>query len=333
MAPSIEARLRSRRRIDLGIERTQAGPVRLGLHARGTNAVVDMTECHVIHPALFALLDPLRATLRSLQALGRTGSLLINLLDTGPDLLLRTDRAPDTADRTRLAALAAARNICRIAWQDERPGRRTTPELLAQHGPARTIFAGRPVDVPPGAFLQATPEGEASIIDAVLAGLPLKSSIVELYAGCGTLTLPLAARGRVLAYEGDQAAADALTKAAGGTRIDVRRRDLARNPVTSGELRDAGAIILDPPYAGAGRQIEQVTASGAPVVIIVSCNPAALRREAAALHSARYALQRATTIDQFLFSPRIESVIVFERKKARGSAPGPRQGRALGTAT
>ena len=327
MAPSAEARLRSRRRIDLAIERTRTGPILLGLNGRGTHTVVDMTECHVIHPRLFALLDPLRATLRSLQALGRTGSVLANLLDTGPDLLIRTDRAPDSADRTRLAAFAAAEGVCRIAWQDERPGKRLVPELMAQQGPARAIFAGRAIDVPPGAFLQATAESEAAIVAAVLNGLaaplPPKTNIVELYAGCGTLTLPLAARGRVTAFEGDPAAAAALHKAAGGTRIEVRHRDLARNPVTAGELRQAGAVVLDPPYGGAGRQIEQVAASGSPTIVIVSCNPAALRREAASLHAAGYVLQRATAIDQFIFSPRIESVSVFTRGRAKRPAGAP----------
>jgi 23S rRNA (uracil1939-C5)-methyltransferase len=53
-------------------------------------------------------------------------------------------------------------------------------------------------------------------------------------------------------------------------------------------------------------------------VIYVSCNPAALAREAAVLQRAGFALLAATPIDQFLWSSRLESVVVFSR------APRPR---------
>jgi 23S rRNA (uracil1939-C5)-methyltransferase len=46
-------------------------------------------------------------------------------------------------------------------------------------------------------------------------------------------------------------------------------------------------------------------------VIYVSCNPAALARDAATLRQAGYAVQAATPIDQFRWSARLESVVVF----------------------
>jgi 23S rRNA (uracil1939-C5)-methyltransferase len=48
-----------------------------------------------------------------------------------------------------------------------------------------------------------------------------------------------------------------------------------------------------------------------PVVIMVSCNPVALAREAAMLRGAGYKLVSATPIDQFLWSAQVESVCVF----------------------
>jgi 23S rRNA (uracil1939-C5)-methyltransferase len=327
MAVPLQVALGTRRRMELAIVRARDGAIVLGLHRRASQDVIDMTECHVLEPALVALLPALRACLRSLRALGRSGSVLINRLDGGADLLLRTDRSPDTADRTRLAEFAAGAGVCRVTWQDERAGQRSAPETMAQLTPARALIGGRLVDVPSGAFLQATDAAEAAIVAAVLAGLPSpmppKPRIVELYAGCGTLTLPLASVARTQAYEGEAGAVAALAKAAGGMRVEAHKRDLARNPLAISEMRDASAIVLDPPHGGAGRQMEMVAGAGAGTVIIVSCNPAALRREAAMLRVAGYALAAARTIDQFLFSPRIESVSVFRRGSSRRSRSGP----------
>ena len=323
MSVPIQVDLGSRRRMDLGVIRVPDGRIKVGLHRRRHRDIVDMTECHILDPALFKLLAPIRDALRSLRCLTRVGSLVMNRLDNGPDLLLRTDRSPDTNDRIRLAAFAATHNVCRVAWQHEVVSRRLAPETVAQLAPARVMMSGRPVEVPSGAFFQATKQGETAIIDAVLAGLPStlppKSRIVEFYAGCGTLTLPLATAGRVVAYEGDPDAAAALISASGGMRIDAKRRDLALNPVAASEIRDAGVIVLDPPYVGAGRQMDEVARTSAETVVLVSCNPAALRREAAILQQAHFQHERSTTIDQFLFSPRIESVSVFRRESSRRS--------------
>lgn len=315
---------RSRRRMDLAYARAEGNCV-IGLHARGSDAIVDLHECHILEPALFALLAPLRQTLARLALTGRAGSIVVNGLDDGADLLLRSTTAPSTADRAALAGLAAAHSVRRITWQHEDPRRRTAPEPLATLG-APTLRLGRGnVTVPPGAFLQPTRAGEAAIVADVCAGLAdlgRQARVVELYAGVGTLTFPIAAQAKVRAIEGDEAAIAALARAAGGMRIETVRRDLARAPLAVAELTGADAVVLDPPFGGAGAQMQTVAAAGVPVVIVVSCNPAALRREAALLREAGYALSRARVIDQFPFSAHVESVAVFRRESSRRSRSG-----------
>jgi 23S rRNA (uracil1939-C5)-methyltransferase len=316
MAPLVESRPGTRRRVDLAI-RKQAGIVMLGFHMGRSAEIVPIETCLVAAPAIVALLAPLRAVIPRLQAVKRDASCAINLLDTGPDLLLRTDGELEASDRRLLAAFAAAEGIRRIAWArgDD------TVELAAQLGPVSVTLAGVEVEPPPGAFLQATAEGAAAIAAAVIGGLPArlrpKDRVIELHAGCGTLTFAIAAHARVTAYEGDAGAAAALQHAAGqaglhGT-ILVHRRDLNRQPLAGLELRDAAAIVLDPPFAGALSQIEAIAESSATRVIYVSCNPAALAREAAVLQQAGFTLLAATPIDQFLWSSRLESVVVFSR--------------------
>ena len=137
--------------------------------------------------------------------------------------------------------------------------------------------------------------------------------MVELFAGCGTLTLALAAHARVVAYEGDAGAYAALRRAAGGRPIEVCHRNLARQPLSAKELAKAAAIVLDPPFGGAAAQMAAIASSAVARVIYVSCNPAALARDARVLRTAGYRLLTATPVDQFLWSAAVESVTVFGR--------------------
>ena len=303
----------ARRRMDLAIRRE--GPaIRIGLHRRRSREVVDMQACPVLHPKLFALVQALRPVLLRLTGLRREGSAVVNLLDSGPDLLLRTDAPLTAGDRTLLTALAHAHGLPRISWEPgaARGGTGLT-EPACNLRPATTAFNGITTPIPPGAFLQASREGEAAIVAAVLAALPealtAKARIIELFAGTGSITHALATRGRVHAYEGDAAAYGALRRAA-NPRVIATQRDLARQPLQAAELKGAAAIVLDPPHGGALAQMPALAASGVPI-IYVSCNPAALARDGRALLQAGYQAVSAAAIDQFLWSARVESVVGF----------------------
>jgi 23S rRNA (uracil1939-C5)-methyltransferase len=305
-----------RRRIDFAVRRA-GGRVILGLHAPRATEVIDLTDCLVLHPVLMALMHPLRPLLGGLRAVKREASVVINLLDSGPDLLLRTDTPLSLDDRNALTAFARAHNLPRVSCA----AAGDTPETVCLLRPATTTLSGITVRLPSGAFLQATAEGEAAIVRAVLKGLPGrvtgKTRIAELYAGSGTLTFALAQAVRVAAFEGDADAVAALKQAInqGGLagRIEATQRDLARQPLSAKELAGFAAVVLDPPHAGAAPQIAQVAAAGVPTVAYVSCNPATLGRDARTLRSAGYSLEHVTAIDQFLWSARLESVSIFRR--------------------
>jgi 23S rRNA (uracil1939-C5)-methyltransferase len=317
VAPATPSPPNSRRRADFALRSRQDG-VTIGFHARGSAEPFDMTTCFVIDPRILALVAPLRALAASLPAMRRAGSAMVNLLDTGPDLWLRTDGTLTPGDRVKLAAFAAAHSIPRIAWSKE--GTRDVPEIAAQNGPVLVTLSGAPVSPAPGAFLQATPQGEAAIIAAVLEGLPKrmpgKPRILELHAGLGTLSFPLSGRGRVEAYEGAAESVSALQSAAGraGARIKPTRRDLVRQPLLPAELNGAAALVLDPPFAGAAEQVFILARSTIPRVIYVSCNPAALARDLAAFARAPgWRVEKAVAVDQFLWSSQVEAVVTLAR--------------------
>jgi 23S rRNA (uracil1939-C5)-methyltransferase len=315
LAPIFAVGPHARRRIDFAVRR-RSGGVDLGLHQKRGAEIVDLAVCTVLHPSLEALIGPLHDLLRGISALKREGSVAINLLTSGPDMLLRTDGALSSPDRSRLAEFATVHAMSRITSAAGSMGL----EPAAMLRPATTVFSGVSVLPPPGAFLQAAEASEAAIIAAVLAGLPdmtPRQRVAELYAGCGTLTFALAGRARVAAYEGDIDAFNALRAAVNAAqlagRIEVYRRDLARQPLFVKDLAVFAAVVLDPPHGGAAEQTAQIAVSGVKRVIYVSCNPGALARDAHRLHDAGYRLLSAVPIDQFLWSPRLESVCVFVR--------------------
>jgi 23S rRNA (uracil1939-C5)-methyltransferase len=325
LAPLARTPPHARRRMEFAVRRTADGAA-MGLHRAGTHEVIDLRACTVLDPAVFVLADALRDVLARCDLLRREASVTLNRVDRGCDVLVRSDAAPSVADRMRLAAFADAHDVPRISWA-LRDGE--TETVCLRRPPVLTL-SGVAVVPPPGGFLQASAEGEAAIAAAVLDGLPARlparARVAELYAGAGTLTFALAARARVIAYEGDAPAAEALRQAARTAglagRVEVETRDLVRRPLLATDLAGLEAVVLDPPFAGAAAQMGLIAASGVPCVIIVSCNPAALARDAGVLRAAGYALVRATPIDQFLWSARLEAVAVFRRESSRRSRSG-----------
>ena len=228
VAPIVRGAPGTRRRMDLAVRRVSGGVV-AGLHRARGGEIVDIIECPVLHPTLFALIAPLRVVLSGLAALRREASVVVNLLDSGPDLLLRTDGALIPRDRAKLIDFARGHGLPRVSWALEDGA----TEAVCVLDPPVTKLSGVAITPPPGAFLQATREAEAAIVAAALDGLPAKRTararVVELFAGCGTISFALADRVRVLALEGDAALVaachDAVNKAGLMGKLEVRRRD------------------------------------------------------------------------------------------------------------
>jgi 23S rRNA (uracil1939-C5)-methyltransferase len=316
MKPIARTNPGARRRMDLAVRRT-GGRVLVGLHRLHGAEVIDIGTCFVLHPALVRLIEPMRRLFAGLSGLHREGSLVVNLLDAGADLLLVTDRELSLHDRAGLTDFARTHGLPRVSWaRGDAP-----PEPVCVFRPAITSLSGVMIAPAPGAFLQASSDGEQAVVCAVLAGLPGKlpprARIADLYAGSGTLTFALARHARVTAWELDGAAIATLryaTNASGQAgRIQVGQRDLGRQPVSSAELAPFVAVVLDPPHAGAAAQIVAIATARVPRVVYVSCNPATLARDARVLGAAGYRALAATPIDQFLWSARLESVVVFGR--------------------
>ncbi len=305
----------TRRRARLAAHREAAG-VRLGFQQRHSHRVVDLAACPVLSPVLFAVLAPLRVTLGDCLPVGTRIDLHLSDSDTGLDLVLIGPAHLDLAAREALAQLAEAQDLARISWQ---PTETAPPEPVVERRRVAVRLGGARVYPPPLAFLQASREGEAAIQAAVSKGLAetgVDGPVLDLFCGCGTLTLALATRHRITAMDADASMLACLETAAQTARLPVtgEQRNLFRDPLQGPELAGYGACVLDPPRAGALAQARALAACGQPpVLLVVSCNPASFARDARVLADGGYRLLWVQPIDQFVWSAHVELVAAFTR--------------------
>lgn len=307
VAPMLALPPGSRRRAVLAAGAGAEGPT-LGFNAAGSGRIVDLSLCLLLTPRLQSFLAPLRRALAAVLRRGERADAMVTETESGIDLWLQLRRPPKEAGRRILIELAETEDLARISLGP-------TAELLLQRRPARMLFGGTEVLLPPGAFLQPSALGEATLTRAVTTVLKGRKQIVDLYAGCGTFTFALAAGAKIHAVEGDEAAQGALAAAARGLggRVTTERRDLARSPLTAAELDRFDALVLDPPRAGAKAQAESIATSDLDLVAYVSCDPRSFARDAKILIEGGFRLERVLPVDQFPWSAHLELVGVFRR--------------------
>ncbi len=305
----------TRRRAAFAVVRN-GDDVTLGYHKARSQTVIEIEECPVLRPAIVAALPQLR-TLAAL-ALPRQGSAELHVTDTshGLDVAIAGAGAEMTAKRRALLGgwMTATPQVLRLTVDEEQIAARSEPQIAV---------STHIVPLPARSFLQACAEAEAEMVrlaQAAVVKLKSNAKIADLYAGLGAFSLALGKRHEVLAVEWDRPAVAALTKAArqpGLRKIHVLRRDLAREPLSVGELAPFAAVLFDPPRAGAEAQAAVLAKSTVGTVIAVSCNPATFARDARILVDGGYAIESITPVDQFVFTPHVELVAVFERPKGR----------------
>ena len=296
--------------------RRLAGGLVLGFHEPGAARIVDVTECPVATDRLQATLPVLRDFLSGALPSGTSARLWLTDCDNGVDLLIESAHSLDRAGREAAAALAAGGALVRLAWRHPDDDPNLDAETVIEIKAPQVTFAGIPQTPPSGGFLQATRDGQAAIIAAVVDALAGRVNTVDLFAGCGTLTLPLAAEGPVHAVDADGPALAALSRAArrraaGAATLTTACRDLQTDPLTASELAPYDSVVVDPPRAGARPQIAEIAAAGPARVAMVSCNPASFARDARLLLAAGYHCAWVQPIDQFLWSPHLELVAAF----------------------
>jgi 23S rRNA (uracil1939-C5)-methyltransferase len=292
----------SRRRATLRALKTGHGAV-IGFNAEKSHHVVDMRECHILRPELFALVTPLRVLLAGLLQPRRAAEAQLTLVDQGADVLLKGVAAEGLAAIEQLTGFAAEHRLARLGI-DQGLG----PETIYEPEPATIALSGIAVAFSPGGFLQATQDGEAALVESVREAIGDARQIADLFAGLGTFALAV---GAGYAAEASRDAAAALKQVAPGTVVE--HRDLYRRPLDPAELKRFDAVILDPPRAGAAEQVAGLAASTVGRIAYVGCNPATFARDAKTLVDGGHKLLWVKPVGQFRWSTHVEIAASFSR--------------------
>jgi 23S rRNA (uracil1939-C5)-methyltransferase len=167
--------------------------------------------------------------------------------------------------------------------------------------------------VGPASFFQVHLDLGPALVGAVGAAVRAvaPTAVLDLYAGAGALSLPLAAAGLpcVLIEENPGAAADARrTARARGWPAEVRTGD-------AGAFRAGDAffdvVILDPPRAGAPGLLPELALTRPKAIVYVSCHPPALARDLAPLRAQGWTLHQLDAFDLFPQTPHLELLAVL----------------------
>lgn len=278
---------------------------RLGFRGAGTHDVVPIDRCLLLHPAAQAVRDEAGDQWEGVEEVAvRAG-----LTGHGSALTIRPGPGP-------LPTLPpGATPVALLDTAGEAHALRGGP-TITEH------VAGFAYQVSPGSFFQSSTAGAEALVGLVreAAAVGPGDAVADLYAGVGLFARPLAAAGAtVVAVEAGPGACDDARANLAGTTASV-----VCAPVEEGLDRLAGdpdddpafdVVVLDPPRRGAGRDVCGRIAGLRPrTVVYVSCDPAALARDARALSNAGYALARAVPVDQFAQTAQVEIVATFNRR-------------------
>jgi 23S rRNA (uracil1939-C5)-methyltransferase len=287
--------------------------------------VADIRECHTVIPQIASKLPELAALVDGLQARREIPQIEFIAGDAQDDfsgvaLTIRHLVPLVESDRDALVAFAKAHGFA-IFLQ---PGGLDTVHPLWPESPKLAFslsqwnleFLFRPLD-----FIQVNAGLNGKMIQLAMDLLDPKPEdrVLDLFAGLGNFTLPLARRVReVVGVEGEAGLVRRARENAahnGIANAEFHAADLAKD--LSGEYwmkQPFDKLLLDPPRSGADVVLAQLPLKQFDRIVYVSCHPASLARDAGFLVKERgWKLKAAGVMDMFPHTAHVESIALFER--------------------
>jgi len=303
----IDAHGAGRRRAVFHARRGTHDVLQVGFAAYRAHHVVPIDRCPILAPELAGAIEAAWAIAEVLRPQRKPLDIQVTASEVGLDVDVRGSGPVSPLIAARLAGVGQTHRLARLTRHGE---------LIVQHAQPTLRIGRAVVALPPGAFLQATAQGEETLARLVLNHVGDADLVADLFAGVGPFTLRLAERARVNAVDSDAGAIGALRQASavpGFKPIETEVRDLFRRPLVPAELARFDAIVFDPPRQGAQAQARALAESKVPLVIAVSCNAATFARDARLLVDGGYRLVAVTPVDQFRYSAHVEIVARFTR--------------------
>jgi 23S rRNA (uracil1939-C5)-methyltransferase len=308
VAPLADAHGDGRRRVVFHARCGTHGVLQVGFSAARAHHIVPIDRCPILANSLAGALKAAWAIAELLDCARKPLDIQFTATDQGLDVDIRGSGALTAPTMAALADVAQRYNFARLTRHGELIAQMRTPSLR---------MGAATVPLPPGAFLQATAQGEAVLSRLVVDFCTGADQIADLFAGLGTFALRLAARARVVAFDEDESAIHALQRAATGAAglkpVHAERRDLFKAPLSAAELNRFDAVVFDPPRQGAQAQSREIAAGTVATVVAVSCSPGTFARDMRHLLDGGYRLVSVIPIDQFRYSAHVEIVAQLQK--------------------
>ena len=307
-----------RRKARLGVKYvTKRDVLLVGFRERASPYVTEIDHCPVLHPSIGERILVLRQVLSQLSIRDKIPQVEIAAGDVQTRLVIRNMAEPNGEDIDHLRGFARDHGLT-VALQ---PGGLDTiaplepadpPPLRYELPDYRVAITFRPTD-----FTQVNGDINRAMVNQALALLEPQTggAVLDLYCGLGNFTLPLARRGGVVT--GIEGEAGLVARArdnaqANGLTAEFISQDLSRG--LPADLPGTFPLaLLDPPRSGALEVLTGLVAKGVQRLVYVSCNPATLGRDVAALKHHGYQLCAAGIVDMFPHTGHVESMALLER--------------------
>ncbi|HET8817694.1 MAG TPA: 23S rRNA (uracil(1939)-C(5))-methyltransferase RlmD [Pseudidiomarina sp.] len=331
LPPLVGAEFGYRRRTRLAVHwHAKRQTLKLGFRAKQSKNIIDIADCMVLEPALNRLLQPLRKLLPQLAFVRNLGHIELYLAAT-PVVLLRLSswllESMTTADQAQLKAFAETSAVAvwlqldagdpiAVAGNPQRPRYATTL-------PSSSSGCGVELQYMPGDFIQANTDMSERMVEQAIHWLDPQptDTILELYAGTGNFSVPIAASGaQLIAVEGVSRMVQRL-QANLDEALGTQHRGIAIQadlnqptpalPSVTGPMTKA---LLDPARTGAQYAVALLVERLPQRIIYVSCAPDTLARDAGYLCQHGYFIKQAQVVDMFPQTHHIETIVWFERE-------------------
>ncbi|MDP3856306.1 MAG: 23S rRNA (uracil(1939)-C(5))-methyltransferase RlmD [Stagnimonas sp.] len=317
--PLTGSNLGYRRRARLGVKFVERkGGSLVGFRERGCSFLATLDACVVLDPRVGLKLKAIAQMIDRL-AIRQAIPQIEMAAAEHVTLVFRVLQNPSEQDREILAAFAAEHDF-EVLLQ---PGGLDSIQPLS--GPRRELSyspdgSAARLSFLPADFIQVNGALSQAMVRQAIAWLAPQpgEAVLELFAGLGNFTVPLAKTGaQVTAVEGDtglvaRGAANCAANGVGQVRWHVA--DLFKPDPKAEYLRQRyPAVLIDPPRAGAQEIMPLLIANKAQRILYVSCHPGTLARDAALLAAGGYTLRKAGAMDMFPHTSHVESMALFER--------------------
>lgn len=314
---------------------SKKGGALVGFREKYSSFIADMNDCKVLVKEVAVLIEPLRRLITTLEGSHCIPQIEVAVGEEAPgDALSAEDQRLRVAFVFRhLEPLSAADLSSLTQFAQERGldfylqpgGNDTVHKVFPDDGRDRLQYYLPEFDLQlnfhPMDFTQINAGINRKIISEALSLLDLNAddTVLDLFCGLGNFTLATARQARrVVGVEGSEEMVRRGTENAefnGLHNVEFHAADLFK-PIADKPwaAQTYSKIILDPPRSGAIEIIPEIVKLGAKTIVYISCNPATLARDTAALLQGGYRLRAAGVMDMFPHTTHVESMAVFDHK-------------------